>query len=97
METSGETPDEPLAMATEITIELYADTRAPGRCRSCKAALQWATVVESGKKLPFDADRFAVISTRRDEAGRLIERADRRTNHWATCPGATLFKGKGKG
>jgi len=79
--------------AVEITIELYADTRRSGRCKSCRAPLQWATVVESGKKLPFDSDRFAVISTRReDDTGRLIERADRRTTHWATCPGAALFK-----
>jgi len=87
-----------MSTVTEITIEIYADTRRTGRCRSCRASLQWAIVVESGKKLPFDADRFAVISTRReDETNRLIERADRRTNHWATCPGAHLFKEKGKG
>lgn len=79
--------------ARELTIEIYADTRRAGRCRSCRAALQWATVVESGKTLPFNADTFAVMSTRReDETHRLIERADRRTTHWATCPGSKLFK-----
>lgn len=82
--------------AVEITIEIYGDTRRAGRCKSCRAPLQWATVVDSGKQLPFDAERFTVISTRReDETNRLVERADRRTTHWATCPGAKLWKGKG--
>lgn len=76
----------------EITIELYADTRGTGRCKSCHATLQWAVVVDSGARMPFDDARFTVISTRKDEDGRLVERADRSTNHWATCPGAPLFK-----
>jgi hypothetical protein len=79
--------------AREITIEIFADTRQPGRCKSCKAPLVWAVAVESGVQLPFDAGIFAVISSRRDDdSGRVIERADRRTTHWATCPGRALFK-----
>jgi len=81
-------------MAREVTIEIYADTRQTGQCRACHATLQWAVVVKSGARLPFTNDTFAVLSKRiEEETGRIVERADRRTNHWATCPGRDLFRG----
>jgi len=76
------------------TIEVFADTRGRGVCRGphCGAAITWAEVVQTGRRMPFDGDPVA-LETRHDPAsGRLIEALDLTANHWATCPDWLSFK-----
>jgi hypothetical protein len=76
------------------TIEIYADTRGPGKCRGCRAPIEWAEIVASGKKMCFDG-QIVALETRHDPAThRLIEKVDLATNHWATCPDRDAFRRK---
>jgi hypothetical protein len=79
-------------MSTTKMIEIWADTRGRARCRGCRAPIEWAEIVVTGKKMCFDGEIVA-LSTRHDHATRrLIESVDLSTNHWATCPDAKSFK-----
>lgn len=79
-------------MTVVKTIEIYADTRGPGTCRGCGAAMEWAEVVKSGKKMCFTGTIVA-LQTRHDErTHRLIEAVAFDTNHWGTCPARDQFK-----
>lgn len=75
------------------TIEIYADTRGKSQCRSCSARIEWAEVVASGKRMPFD-DEIVAVSSRLDTAHRLIETVDLEvtTSHFATCPDAQKWR-----
>lgn len=74
-----------------MTIEIYADSRGQGTCRSCGAALEWAEVVASGRRMPFDGPLVAV-RTQGDllGGGRVIEVVDTTVTptHWERCPQA---------
>jgi hypothetical protein len=73
-------------------IEIWADTRGKATCRGCRAPIEWAEVVKSGKRMPFDGEIVA-LQTRHDLAThRLIEAVDLSTNHWGTCPQAKSFR-----
>jgi hypothetical protein len=74
------------------TIEVWADTRGRGRCRACGARIEWAEIVKSAKKMPFDADLVALRTRHHAQTHRLIEEVDLATNHWATCPRAADFR-----
>jgi hypothetical protein len=73
--------------------EIFADTRGPGKCRSCEAAIEWAEIVRSGKRMPFNAPIVA-LRTRHDDAGRLVEEVDLATSHFGTCPDAKKWSGR---
>lgn len=80
-------------------IEIYADTRGKARCRSCEARIEWATVVKSGKKMPFDGEIVPVRSYHEGPdsfTGRLIEVVDTTvtTSHFATCPQSDRWRKK---
>jgi len=79
-------------MTTARTIEVYADTRGPGRCSGCRAAIVWATVVKSGKKMCFDEPAIALTTRHEDSTRRLVEAIAFETNHWASCPASDQFK-----
>lgn len=74
------------------TTDIYADTRSRGRCRhaSCNAALTWAEIVKTGKKMPFNGEPVALRT--RHEGGRLVEEVDLDDNHWKDCPGQNGFR-----
>lgn len=83
------------------TIAVYADTRGRGTCRGCGAAMTWAEVVASGKRMPFTGDPVALRSEneRANESallgftgGRVIEHLAFDENHWAICPARDQFK-----
>lgn len=81
-------------MTVMKTIEIYADTRGRARCSGCKASIEWAEIVASGRKMCFDGEIVA-LSTRQDTGSRrLIEAVDLSTNHWATCPKRDQFRRK---
>jgi hypothetical protein len=75
-------------------LEIYADTRGKGRCRSCGAAIEWAEVVASGRKMPFDAEIVPVSCRREPETHRLIEVVDLTVSpsHFASCPDAARWR-----
>lgn len=72
-------------------------------CKSCGAAIIWASIEPSGKSHPVDAEPSEAgniaLSTR---AGRVVARVlkkgeeyghPRRTSHFATCPNAAQHRG----
>lgn len=79
-------------MSTTRTIEIYADTRGFARCRGCGAAIEWAEIVATGKKMCFDTAIVALATRHSPQTNRLIEVVDLETNHWASCPDAAKFK-----
>lgn len=78
-----------------MMIEIYADSRGLGQCRSCGAAVEWAEVVKSGKRLPFDGE-IVPVRTQDDllGGGRVIEVVDTTVtpSHFETCPDATAWR-----
>jgi hypothetical protein len=76
-------------------IRIYQDTRGLGECRSCHAAIVWAEVVESGKKMPFDPPLHPVKTEGNPIHGdRIIETIDSSISrsHFASCPDAGKFR-----
>lgn len=74
------------------TIQIWADTKGKARCRGCHAPIEWATVVASGRKMPFDGQIVALSTHHDPETRRLVEVVDLSTNHWATCSERKQFK-----
>lgn len=73
------------------TLRIWASSRGLGVCRGCKASIEWAEIVESGRKLPFD--RIVVLEQLVDaDSDRAIQVIDRTFNHWATCPESQSFR-----
>lgn len=83
-------------MSTMKTIQIFADTRGRARCTAatCRADIEWAVIVGSGKKMCFDLP-IVVLSTHVDPATRRrVEVVDLATNHWASCPARDQFRSK---
>lgn len=72
-------------------VKIYADSKGPGTCRSCGAAIEWAELT-SGKRMPFNPPIVAVRTQGSilEGDGRTIEHVDTSvtTSHFATCPDA---------
>jgi hypothetical protein len=71
-----------------MLLRILQDTRAPGRCRSCGAAIVWAELT-TGKRMPFN--RIDVLRTQSGLLeGRVVEDVDTTTSpvHFQTCPEA---------
>lgn len=79
-------------MGTVKTIDIWADTRGRGVCRGCGKAMEWAEVVASGKKMPFDAPIVALTTLHDPTTHRVIEGVDLSTNHWGSCPAREQFR-----
>lgn len=73
------------------TTEIFANTRMRANCRGCHAPILFAQVVKSGKQMPFDLPLVA-LTTRHDEAMRLIEEVDLGESHFASCKNADRFR-----
>lgn len=78
-------------MTTGRTLAVYADSKGRASCRGCGAAITWAELVSSGKRMCFTGDPVA-LRTEHGEDRRLIEHLAFEENHWATCPNAPQFK-----
>ena len=83
------------AEVVAMLIDIYADTRRSGTCRSCGAPIEWATVVKSGKALPFNAP-IAPVRMQPPLYGpeREVHVVDSTitTAHFATCPQAAQWR-----
>lgn len=70
-------------------MKIYQDSKGRGTCRSCGAAIEWAELVTSGRRHPFDAPIVAVRTQGSIlENGRVIEDVDTAVSstHFASCP-----------
>jgi hypothetical protein len=81
-------------MSTLKTIQIFSDTRGRATCNAstCRATIEWAEVVASGKRMCFDAPIVALTTHHDPATRRLVEVVDLSTNHWASCPAAGQFK-----
>lgn len=72
--------------------EIFQDTRRNATCsaRQCAASIVFATVVKSGKTMPFDAPLLPVDA--RDVDGRIFEKVDLVESHFASCVAARQFR-----
>ena len=85
-------------MSVLKTIQIYADSKGRAQCSAseCRAAIEWATIVGSGKKMPFDAPIVALSTHHDPGTRRLVEVVDLDTNHWQSCPASQQFKRKSR-
>ena len=76
-------------------IHIFSDTRGFSQCKSCFAEIEWATVVGSERKMPFDPPIVAV-RTYHDPARRLIEVVDPTVSksHFSSCPQSDQWRRK---
>jgi hypothetical protein len=74
------------------TIEVFAATVERAQCRGCKAAIVWATIVSSGRRMCFNSLRVVETKLERVAPFRVIKVVDLTLNHWATCPDADTFR-----
>jgi hypothetical protein len=73
-------------------IRIYADSRRMGVCRSCGAAVEWATVVNTGSSLPFNPPIVATSAQPNLlDGGDRIE-ATATASHFLTCPQADAWR-----
>jgi len=77
---------------TTKTIAIWADTRGRGICRGCGAAIEWAEIVASGKRMPFDVPIVEVSGHVDLDTGRDVHVVDLERNHWASCSKREQFK-----
>jgi hypothetical protein len=75
------------------TINVWSDSRERGQCKgqSCRALIEWATIVASGRRMCFDAPVTAIRSFADPQTGRQVDVIDLAANHWATCPERKRF------
>jgi len=73
-----------------VTIEIYADSRERAHCRGCGAAIEWATIVATGRRMCFNSIR--ILEKKLLPNGTIVHVVDRALNHWATCPDADKFR-----
>lgn len=74
-------------------IKIFQDSKGPGNCRSCHAAITWAETIR-GKRMPFDGEIVAVKTEGSPIAGRVVEVIDTdvTSSHFATCPQANDWR-----
>jgi len=78
-----------------MTLEIFADSRGPDVCRSCGATIEWAEVVTSGARMPFEGGIVVrAVQPSLIDGGRTIETVDTDDSpvHWMTCPHADTWR-----
>lgn len=78
------------------TIQIFADTSGRAQCKGCRAPIEWAEVVASGKRMCFDGQIVALSTHRDPTTRRLVEVVDLATNHWASCDQRDRFRTKAR-
>ena len=88
----------PLERASTTTIGVYADSRGLGKCRgpNCGAPIEWAQVVDSGRRMCFNRGAARTAISYEPGSRRRIDHLDLTANHWATCPDADAFRAQHK-
>jgi hypothetical protein len=76
----------------EQLIRLFEDSKAPGRCRGCEAAIDWFETL-AGKKMPMNPDAVPRKSEKESGSfGRVVAFYAAEDSHWNTCPEREQFK-----
>lgn len=70
---------------------VYADSIRVGQCRSCGAAINWATNVQTDRAIPFDTIVLEELLLQPDPQIARIDMA-RSVSHFATCPHAEAWR-----
>jgi hypothetical protein len=78
-------------VAGETLVEVFADTKGGGTCRSCDARLTWFETI-GGKRMPFDGEPVPRQSRHEGATHRLIESYSSDDVHWRTCPDANKWR-----
>ena len=76
-------------------LQIYQDSKGPGTCRSCGAAVEWAELVKGSKRMPFNPPIVAVRTLGNLLAAeRTIEEVDTTITptHFETCPDAEKWR-----
>jgi len=75
-------------------IEIWAKSRGQSVCRSCGAPIEWAEIVASGKKMPFDGEIVAIATKQDPATGKAIDVVDLTVtkSHFATCKQANKWR-----
>lgn len=74
-------------------LKIYRDSRGTGdHCRSCGAAIEWAELVNSGKRMPFNEPIVVFPGNGAIVGGRVVEEVDSASSHFATCPEAKQWR-----
>ena len=78
-------------------LKIYKDSRGYGNCRSCGQEIEWAELVASGRKMPFDGPIVAVQTEGDATKGeRIVEHVDSTVtkSHFASCIDAGEWRKK---
>lgn len=75
-------------------LKIWADTKGLSNCKSCGTPIEWAEIVASGKKAPFDAPIVSVATEADPATRRQIETVDTSVtkSHFATCKDANDWR-----
>lgn len=75
-------------------IKIWVDSKGLSTCKSCGAPIEWAQVVASGSKMPFDAPIVSVSTETDPASARQIEVVDTSVtkSHFATCKDANDWR-----
>jgi hypothetical protein len=78
-------------------IEILTETRRLGTCRSCGAAIEWATNAATLAPMPFNRPIIFEPALTFDDSRALVARVDmsKTTSHFATCPQANAWRRHG--
>ena len=72
-------------------IAIVQKSRHLGTCRSCGAAVEWAIVEKSGRRMPFDVPIVTIPQFDEDAPVVLVD-PEKTTSHFASCPQATSWR-----
>jgi hypothetical protein len=81
-------------VVSEQLIRLFEDSKAPGVCRGCEAAIEWYETLRS-RRMPMNAGAVPRRSENDADSGRVVAFFAAADAHWATCPQQELFKRQG--
>lgn len=79
----------------EQLIRLFKDSRQPGTCRGCGAAIDWYKTA-TGKRMPMNANALPRTVDTDPVTRGLIGSYAAADSHWSSCPDAAAFKRKAK-
>jgi hypothetical protein len=79
-------------MPTAIVV--LADSRQSGTCRSCGAPIEWAIVLGTSRRMPFDPPIVLCPSDAWDTVAPAVLRIDmtQTRTHFVTCPHADQWR-----
>lgn len=78
-------------MTHETLIRLFEDSKSPGTCRGCSAAIEWYETL-TGKRMCMNAGAVPRKSETDPSTWRVIAFFSSADSHWNTCPKQQDFR-----